>query len=102
MPTAAQRFGEFVAGLDAGAIPDDVQHAAGLHALDALGCGVAAHALGEAGYVHAAVREDGSTGPATAIGAANLLPGDAALVGLAHETDTAFATVLGRATGGVE
>jgi 2-methylcitrate dehydratase PrpD len=89
MPTAAQRFGEFVAGLDAGAIPDDVQHAAGLHALDALGCGIAAHALGEAGYVHAAVREDGSTGPATAIGAANLLPGDAALVNgaLAHALD---------------
>lgn len=89
MPTAAQRFSSFVASLDVDTIPADVQQAASLHALDALGCGIAAHALGEARYVHAAVAEARTTGPATAIGAAGLAPGDAALVNgvLVHALD---------------
>ncbi|WP_411152474.1 MmgE/PrpD family protein [Streptomyces sp. A30] len=90
MATAAQCVGDFVARLTVESIPGSVRRAAALHALDALGCGLAAHALGEAGYASAAVQEDGGTGPATAIGSpAGLTPGDAAFVNgtLCHALD---------------
>src|SRR6266568_8349128 len=89
MMTAAQRLGDFVAGLNIGHVPDEVQRVATLHALDAIGCGLAASALGEAAYALAAVAEAGTTGPATAIGGGRLPAADAAFVNgtLCHALD---------------
>ncbi len=87
---AAQRLGDFVAQLKVEQIPDGTRRAARLHALDAIGCGLAACALGEAGYAAAAVAEAGTTGPATVIGATAGLPAlDAAFVNgtLCHALD---------------
>jgi 2-methylcitrate dehydratase PrpD len=78
--THSERLSDFVAQLKVEQIPEaTVQHAQ-LHALDALGCGLAAHAFGEATYALGAVREIGGSGPATAIGATDLAPADAAFV----------------------
>jgi 2-methylcitrate dehydratase PrpD len=88
--TAAQRLGDFVAQLMIEQIPEPVRQSAKLHVLDALGCGLAAHALGEASYAGAAVREAGSSGPATMIGDPAPLPAtDAAFVNgtLCHALD---------------
>lgn len=80
MVTSAQRFGVFASELSVHDIPEEVQRAAILHALDAIGCGLAAHALGEAPYVRAAAAEAGTSGPATAIGVADLPASEAAFV----------------------
>ena len=72
--TAAQRLGRFVADLDLDEIPEEVRRAAALHALDLLGCGLAAHSLGEAPYAAAVAREEASSGPASAIGEHEGLP----------------------------
>lgn len=88
--TAAETLGKFVAGLDLASIPEDVVEAAKLHALDTLGCGLAAHALGEARYAGLAAVEEAAGGPATAIGVPGGLPtSDAALVNgtLCHALD---------------
>jgi len=78
--TQSERLSDFVAQLKIEQIPEaTVQHAQ-LHALDALGCGVAAYAFGEASYTLGAVREIGGHGRATAIGATDLTPADAAFV----------------------
>lgn len=90
MTTAAQRLGDFIAALKVEQLPEATRQAARLHALDALGCGLAAYALGEATYAAAAVAEDGTSGPATAIGASEgLPPTDAAFVNgtLCHALD---------------
>ncbi|MEV0688144.1 MmgE/PrpD family protein [Nocardia sp. NPDC050378] len=71
---------EFVAQLKVEQIPSATTNHAQLHALDALGCGIAAHAFGEAAYAAHAVRETGGTGDAVAIGARGLAPGDAAFL----------------------
>jgi 2-methylcitrate dehydratase PrpD len=88
--TAARQLANFAAELDFDDIPEDVVAAAKLHALDALGCGLAARALGESGYAIAAALELGLEGPATAIGVEHGLPAhEAAFVNgtLCHALD---------------
>ena len=80
MQTSSQRVAAFVADCDSALIPTPVRRAAQLHALDALGCGLAANALGEAPWVTSAVLESKTSGPAAAIGVPYGLP----------ETDAAF------------
>jgi 2-methylcitrate dehydratase PrpD len=90
MTTAAEAIARFAVALDPRDLPDDVVAAAKLHALDTLGCGIAAHALGEAPYAAAAALEVAGRGPATAIGIAEpLSPSDAAFVNgtLCHALD---------------
>jgi 2-methylcitrate dehydratase PrpD len=90
MQTAAERIASFAVSLRADELPEDVVHAAKLHALDTLGCGIAAAALGEARYAAAAALEAAGHGPATAIGLAEpLSPSDAAFVNgtLCHALD---------------
>jgi 2-methylcitrate dehydratase PrpD len=87
---AAARIGEFVAGLRYAQLPEPVLAATELHMLDALGCGLAAAALGEASHVVAAADEIDGSGPATAIGMTHTLPStEAALVNgvLCHALD---------------
>jgi 2-methylcitrate dehydratase PrpD len=78
MTTAAQQIATFAVSLRASDLPGDVLEAARLHTLDALGCGIAAHALGEAQYAAASALEDGTGGTATAIGVAEPLAAPAA------------------------
>jgi 2-methylcitrate dehydratase PrpD len=88
--TAAQRFSSFTAELQVDDITVAGRRAATLHALDVVGCGLAAYALGESSYAQAAVDEDGSHGMVTAIGAAKgMAPLDAAFVNgtLCHALD---------------
>ncbi|HKO27566.1 MAG TPA: MmgE/PrpD family protein, partial [Solirubrobacteraceae bacterium] len=81
MDTAAERFASFSSSLTVERIPDPVLKSAKLHILDALGCGLAAHALDTAPAAREAMIETGSIGPATAIGVTyGLPPADAALV----------------------
>jgi 2-methylcitrate dehydratase PrpD len=91
MGTAAERLADFAVGLRYDDLPDEVASAAELHALDALGCGLAAFALDEASFVvQAGIEAAGGGGPATAIGIADGLPAaDAALVNgtLCHALD---------------
>ncbi|MGE5273521.1 MAG: MmgE/PrpD family protein [Verrucomicrobiota bacterium] len=74
MATAAERFAAFALGLDLEAVPDDVLRAAKLHALDVLGCGLAAHGLGIAGEGRTAMAELGGEPEASVIGLAAGLP----------------------------
>jgi 2-methylcitrate dehydratase PrpD len=90
MRAAAQQLAAFVAELRYEDVPDEVVESAKLHALDALGCGLAAHALDEAPWVALAAREVAASGLATAIGLpGGLPPGEAALVNgtLCHALD---------------
>ncbi len=90
MTTVAERIARFAASLEIGDLPAGVVEAAKLHALDTLGCGIAAQALGEAPYAAASALEIASRGPATAIGVAEpLAPPDAAFVNgtLCHALD---------------
>jgi 2-methylcitrate dehydratase PrpD len=90
LPTAAERLADFACDLTLDRIPPDVRHAAALHLLDALGCGLAAHALGAAPYATAALAETNGGGPATAIGMqSGVPPTDAALTNgaLCHALD---------------
>jgi 2-methylcitrate dehydratase PrpD len=81
MPSASQTLAAYVSELKVDQIPADVVQAAQMHALDTLGCGLAAYALHEADFVHAAVEESPTPGGATAIGYPNSLSaGDAALI----------------------
>lgn len=81
METASQRLAAFSAGLTAEQLPADVADAAGLHAVDTIGCGLAAFALGEGEFVHASVVEVHAPGAATAIGFPDPISArDAALV----------------------
>jgi 2-methylcitrate dehydratase PrpD len=89
MGTAAQRLADFAVTLRYADLPGEVVSAAKLHALDALGCGLAAFALDEASFVVQAAIE-GAGGAATAMGIADGLPAaDAALVNgtLCHALD---------------
>ncbi|HLW93897.1 MAG TPA: MmgE/PrpD family protein, partial [Solirubrobacteraceae bacterium] len=79
--TASARLAEFVTGLRLDDVPADTREAAKLHALDTLGCGLAAHGLGEGAFVQAATAEVAGAGAATAIGVAGgLAAGEAALL----------------------
>ncbi len=74
MATAAERFAVFALELDLDAVPDEVVDAAKLHALDVLGCGLAAHGLGIAGEGRTAMAELGGEPDATVIGLDRGLP----------------------------
>ncbi len=90
MQGAAYGLAAFVAGLAFEELPADVVAAAKLHALDTLGCGLAARTLGEVEWVVAATAEGGNRGPASGIGMSVGLPAaDAALVNgtLCHALD---------------
>jgi 2-methylcitrate dehydratase PrpD len=65
--TPAERFAAWVNELRLPAIPSEVVAAAKLHLLDALGCGVAAHALGIATAGREAMRESGGRADASVI-----------------------------------
>jgi 2-methylcitrate dehydratase PrpD len=81
METAAERFAAFSSSLTVEQIPDSVVEAAKLHILDALGCGLAAHALDVAPAAREAMAETNNCGPASAIGVrTGLPPAEAALV----------------------
>src|SRR4051812_26403324 len=89
MTGAVERLGAFVSELRDGDLPLPVVDAAALHALDVLGCGLAAHALGEASWVKASV-DAGTSGRSSAIGRAEGVPAaDAALINgtLCHALD---------------
>jgi 2-methylcitrate dehydratase PrpD len=74
MATAAERFAAFALELELDAVPDEVVDAAKLHALDVLGCGLAAHGLGIAGEGRTAMAELGGEPDATVIGLDRGLP----------------------------
>ncbi|MCW2975362.1 MAG: MmgE/PrpD family protein [Actinomycetia bacterium] len=75
---ATEQLADFALGLRHDAIPAEVARAAKLHLLDALGCGLAASALGIAGEGRALALADGGRPDASAIGADRLLPAAAA------------------------
>jgi 2-methylcitrate dehydratase PrpD len=80
----------FSSALSCAEIPQPVVAAAKLHILDALGCGLAAHALDTAPHAREAMREHGGSGAATVIGLEEGLNAcDAALVNgcLCHALD---------------
>jgi 2-methylcitrate dehydratase PrpD len=74
MATAAQRLAEFASSLRHEDLPVEVAEEAKLHLLDALGCGLAAHALGVATHARAAMEELGGDGDASVIGLPSRLP----------------------------
>ena len=76
--TAALGLAEFATDLRAEDVPADVLEAAKLHLLDTLGCGLAAHALGEGAQGRAAMAELGGEPQATVIGLPARLPAPAA------------------------
>jgi 2-methylcitrate dehydratase PrpD len=80
MSTVAQRLAAFTSKLQASDLPPEVAEAARLHLLDTIGCGLAGYALGVASGARDAVLEEGTSGPATAIGVPGGLPAiDAAM-----------------------
>ncbi len=88
--TAAQEIARWAAALRAGDVPAEVCDAAQLHALDAAGCALAAHGVGEGTAVRALALEEGGAAQATAIGVSDRVPAaTAALVNgtLAHSLD---------------
>jgi len=97
--TPAQQLAAFAAGLRPEHLPPDVVRKAGLHALDTIGCGVAAHALDAAPFAIAAAREE-----AGLIGAGPAVPlldvaGDDRLVGVAFGPATAIGIAGGLSAG---
>jgi 2-methylcitrate dehydratase PrpD len=72
--TAAERFAAWASETTLEAIPPPVRSAAKLHFLDALGCGLAAHALGIATAGREAIRESGGRPEASVIGISERLP----------------------------
>ena len=72
-PTSAERIAEFATSLAFEDIPDEVVQTTKLHVLDAIGCGLAAHALDVAVEGRATMAELGS-GDATVIGLDTPLP----------------------------
>ena len=72
--TPAARFAAWATELRLSAIPAEVAAAAKLHLLDALGCGLAAHALGIATAGREAMRESGGRADASVIGVAERCP----------------------------
>jgi 2-methylcitrate dehydratase PrpD len=70
----AERLAEFAVSLTLDDIPPEVAEHAKLHLLDALGCGLAAHAVGVAGEGRTAMAELGGEAEATVIGLRSALP----------------------------
>ncbi len=76
--TAARTLAEWATGLRFEDVPADVLEAAKLHLLDTLGCGLAAHALGEGTQGRTAMAELGGEAQATVIGLERTLPAPSA------------------------
>jgi len=74
MHTAAETIAGWSAGLTLEDVPPEVVEHAKLHMLDALGCGLAAHATGVAGEGRATMAELGGDPSATVIGLGEQLP----------------------------
>ena len=72
--TAAGRIAGFASAFADDAVPGEVALAAKLHLLDALGCGLAAHALDEGAQARAVAAGLGGAGEATVIGLDERLP----------------------------
>ncbi len=72
--TAAERFAAWATDLSLDAVPARVISAAKLHFLDALGCGLASHALGIATAGRDAAREGGGRAESWVIGLEERLP----------------------------
>jgi 2-methylcitrate dehydratase PrpD len=72
--TAAERFAAWALELDLDAVPPAVRDAAKLHALDVLGCGIAAHGLGIGTEGRTAMSELGGDAEASVIGLGTGLP----------------------------
>jgi 2-methylcitrate dehydratase PrpD len=88
--TATGRLAAFVAGLTGPGLPPEVARDAKLHLLDALGCGLAAHALGIGGQGRAVAAEEGGAPAATVIGRRAGLPASRAALAnamLCHALD---------------
>jgi len=73
-PTAAERLSAFAVGLAGDDIPAEVKRCAQLHLLDAIGCGLAASALGVGGAGRTVAAAMGGVAEATVIGHATRLP----------------------------
>lgn len=74
MATAAETIARWATELELDDVPEEVVDAAKLHVLDALGCGLAAHATGVAGEGRATMDELGGEAQATVIGSHRRLP----------------------------
>ncbi len=74
MTAAAERFAAWASGFSLEGVPSEVIDAATLHALDTMGCGLAAHALGEAVAARETMRETGGEPQASVIGCVDRLP----------------------------
>ena len=72
--TGAARFAQFALELELHAVPAEVVEAAKLHALDAFGCGLAAHGLGVATEGRETMAELGGEAEASVIGLEASLP----------------------------
>lgn len=76
--TIADRFADLVAGTEPRDVPAPAHEAAAVHALDTLGCALAAYGLGKASFVGEAYAARGVSGLATVIGSPDGLPADMA------------------------
>ena len=72
--TAAETIASFATSITLEDVPESVAEHAKLHVLDALGCGLAAHATGNGIEGRAVMHELGGKGQATVIGSAERLP----------------------------
>ncbi len=72
--TAAETIASFATSITLDDVPDEVVEHAKLHVLDALGCGLAAHATGNGVEGRATMQELGGDGQATVIGLTDRLP----------------------------
>ena len=72
--TAAEKIAAWATALDLDDVPADVAEHAKLHLLDALGCGLAAHATGVAAEGRTTMDELGGEPQATVIGSGRRLP----------------------------
>ncbi|OUS82224.1 MmgE/PrpD family protein [Rhodococcus sp. NCIMB 12038] len=85
MPTTlASELADFAAELSVDALPDNVVHAAQLHSLDTIGCGLAGVAVGAGAPARAVASEAAGSGHSTVIGeSAGMTPAAAAFANAA-------------------
>jgi len=76
--TAVERFADFALGLRYDALPGEVVAAAKHHLLDTVGCGLAAHALGEGDAGRTVALEGGGSPEASVLGGGARVPAPAA------------------------
>jgi 2-methylcitrate dehydratase PrpD len=72
--TIADKLADVIAATDTQDLPASTRAATTVHALDTLGCALAAYGLGRATFVREAYAGRQVSGPATAIGTAYGLP----------------------------